>query len=67
MSDSPAPPVDAPDFGERVDGIDVPVFNERAVRAAAGFLFVFGAFGWMTAYFQFNATILETALPGAFP
>lgn len=29
-------------FGERVDGIEIPVFNERAVRAAAGFLFLFG-------------------------
>jgi hypothetical protein len=32
----------APDFGEQVEGIDIPVFNERAVRAAAGLLFVLG-------------------------
>lgn len=36
-------------FGERVDGIDVPVFNERAVRAAAGILFLLGFTAFMTA------------------
>jgi hypothetical protein len=36
------PTTDAPDFGERVEGIDIPVFNERAVRAAAGILFLLG-------------------------
>jgi hypothetical protein len=30
------------DFGEKVDGIDFPVFNERAVRASAGILFLVG-------------------------
>jgi hypothetical protein len=30
------------DFGETVEGIDIPVFNERAVRAAAGILFLLG-------------------------
>ncbi len=29
-------------FGEKVDGIDFPVFNERAVRASAGILFLVG-------------------------
>ena len=33
---------DAVDFGERVEGIAIPVFNERAVRAAAGLLFIVG-------------------------
>lgn len=37
---------DSPDFGERVEGIDIPVFNERAVRAAAGILFVAGFTAW---------------------
>lgn len=32
----------SPDFGEKVQGIDFPVFNERAVRAAAGILFLLG-------------------------
>lgn len=36
-------------FGERVDGIDIPVFNERAVRAAAGILFLGGFTAFMTA------------------
>lgn len=46
LSDSPP---DSPDFGERVAGIDVPVFNERAVRAAAGLLFLVGIMTFMTA------------------
>lgn len=37
---------DTPEFGEKVEGIDVPVFNERAVRAAAGILFVVGFTVW---------------------
>ena len=42
------------DFGETVPGIDVPVFDERAVRASAGLLFVVGFFGWMTAFYTGN-------------
>jgi hypothetical protein len=38
----PTTETDAPDFGEKVEGIDIPVFNERAVRAAAGILFILG-------------------------
>jgi len=30
------------DFGEKVEGIDIPVVNERAVRASAGILFLLG-------------------------
>lgn len=36
-------------FGENVEGINFPVFNERAIRAAAGILFVFGFSTWMIA------------------
>jgi hypothetical protein len=36
-------------FGETVDGIDFEVFNERAIRAAAGLLFLFGFTAWMLA------------------
>lgn len=36
-------------FGEIVDGIHFPVFNERAIRASAGLLFLFGFTGWMIA------------------
>jgi hypothetical protein len=32
-----------------VDGIDIPVLNERAVRASAGLLFLFGVVGFMVA------------------
>lgn len=38
-----------PIVGEFVDGIDIPVVNERAVRASAGLLFLFGIVGFMTA------------------
>lgn len=48
--------VSAPIFGELVDGIDIPVFNERAIRAAAGLLFLFGIIAFMiaalTGFFQ---------------
>ena len=40
---------EAPVFGEFVDGITIPVINERAVRASAGLLFLFGTIGFMTA------------------
>ncbi|MEN9957025.1 MAG: hypothetical protein RIR46_633 [Actinomycetota bacterium] len=36
-------------FGEKVDGIEFRVFNERTIRAAAGLLFLFGFTGWMLA------------------
>jgi len=41
-------------FGELVPGIETPVFDERAVRASAGILFVIGFFGWMTAFYTGN-------------
>ena len=36
-----------PVVGEWVDGIDVPVVNERAVRASAGLLFLAGFSAWL--------------------
>ncbi len=36
-------------FGETVEGIDFGVFNERAVRAAAGILFLVGVSAWWVA------------------
>lgn len=36
-----------PTMGEWVDGIDVPVVNERAVRASAGLLFLGGFSAWL--------------------
>lgn len=37
-----------PVIGEYVDGIDIPVVNERAVRASAGLLFLFGIIAVLT-------------------
>ena len=36
-----------PVIGEWVDGIDIPVVNERAVRASAGILFLLGFSAWL--------------------
>ena len=41
-------------FGETVEGYDVPVLNERDVRAAAGILFVFAMFTFASAWFMGN-------------
>jgi hypothetical protein len=40
-------------FGETVPGYDVPVMNEREVRAAAGILFVFAMMTFANAWFLF--------------
>lgn len=37
------------EFGESVPGIDFGVFNERAIRAAAGILYLIGFAGWLVA------------------
>jgi len=47
MSDASADRNVRPVIGEWVDGIDMPVVNERAVRASAGILFVLGFAAWM--------------------
>jgi hypothetical protein len=41
-------------FGQRVDGYDIPVLNERAVRAAAGILFLFAIIAFMNAWLLGN-------------
>jgi hypothetical protein len=46
-----ATPEESFDFGEKVDGIDIPVVNERAVRASAGILFLLGFSAVSSAYF----------------
>ncbi|MEV1128710.1 DUF4395 domain-containing protein [Agromyces sp. NPDC049794] len=50
MARSAKPDADTsvPVIGEYVDGIDIPVVNERAVRASAGLLFLFGIIAVMT-------------------
>ena len=40
-----------PRIGQHVPGYVIPVINERAVRAAAGILFVFGGIAFATAFF----------------
>ena len=37
-------------FGQRIDGHDIPVLNERAVRAAAGLLFLLAIVAFMNAW-----------------
>ena len=41
--------VETPIIGERVEGIDIPVVNERAVRASAGLLFLGSIVAFMIA------------------
>lgn len=53
------PEASAATFGEHVDGIDVPVFNERAVRAAAGLLFLPGIVTLMIAALTDNVDPLR--------
>lgn len=57
---SPAPTTPAaPEFGEAVEGIDIPVFNERAVRASAGLLFLLGSAGWVAAFFTGEVSLMR--------
>lgn len=46
-------------FGVLTTEHDHPVFNERAVRASAGLLFVFGFAGWMTAALTSDFSLLR--------
>ncbi|NCV35647.1 MAG: DUF4395 family protein, partial [Actinobacteria bacterium] len=46
-------------FGVITGEHDHPVFNERAVRASAGLLFVFGFAGWMTAALTSDFSLLR--------
>ncbi len=39
-------------LGEKVEGYDIPVLNEREARGAAGILFALGAFSFFYAYFM---------------
>lgn len=41
-------------FGERFDGYDIAVLNERAVRAGAGSLFLFAIVSFMNAWLTGN-------------
>lgn len=46
-------------FGEKVDGYDVPVLNEREVRAGAGILFFFAMIAFMNAWLMGNFRITK--------
>lgn len=48
-----------PEFGEAIAGIDIPVFDERAVRASAGLLFLLGFSGWLTALLSSDFSLLR--------
>jgi hypothetical protein len=41
-------------FGEKIDGFDIPVLNERAVRASAGILFFLAIVSFMNAWLTGN-------------
>jgi len=41
-------------FGENINGYDVPVFNEREVRAAAGIVFLFAFMAFMNGFLTGN-------------
>lgn len=46
-------------FGETVQGFDIPVLNEREVRASAGILFLLLFTGWMFVLFQENFFLVK--------
>lgn len=46
-------------FGEHVEGYDIPVLNEREIRAAAGLLFVVMLFSLMLIMFQGNFIMIK--------
>jgi hypothetical protein len=50
VTDAPRTPASGRfwDFGERIAGYEIPVFNEREVRASAGILFLFGIVAYVT-------------------
>lgn len=47
------------EFGYLTEEHSHPVFNERAIRASAGLLFVFGFSGWMTAFLTNDFSLLR--------
>jgi hypothetical protein len=51
-------------FGENVKGYDVPVLNEREIRAAAGILFLFAFISIMIAIMQHNMVPLKYFIIG---
>jgi len=46
-------------FGERVEGYDIPVLNEREARAGAGILFLFAMISFLNAYLTREFTFTQ--------
>jgi hypothetical protein len=46
-------------FGETVEGYNIPVLNEREIRASAGILFIFMFFSWMLVIFKENFFLIK--------
>ena len=46
-------------FGEKVEGYNIPVFNEREIRAGAGILFFVLMIGWMNAALLGDLSIIK--------
>ncbi len=49
-------------FGENVEGYEIPVLNEREIRAAAGLLFLMMFISILTVIMQGNFTLLKYAI-----
>jgi hypothetical protein len=49
-------------FGEKIEGYDVPVLNEREIRASAGILFLFMFISLMLVIFQHNFLLIKYML-----
>jgi hypothetical protein len=52
----------AKQFGETVEGYDIPVLNEREIRASAGILFLFLFTAWMLILFKDNFLLVKYAI-----
>jgi len=46
-------------FGETVEGYDIPVLNEREIRASAGILYFFMFLAWMLVIFNENFFLIK--------
>jgi hypothetical protein len=46
-------------FGETVEGYNIPVLNEREIRASAGILFLFMFLSWMLVIFKENFLLIK--------
>jgi hypothetical protein len=49
----------AKQFGETVEGYNIPVLNEREIRASAGILFLFLFISWMLIIFKENFILIK--------